>query len=646
MEFNRTLSTLEFDKMIEELTSRANTAQAREQIRKLTPYLEENELLRNLRETDQAREMLDKIGLPPIPVMEHVEEYLEKAVKGDLVTPQELESIGSFLTAIKRMDDYLERGKVHQLSIAYYNQDLTCMEDLRENIARCIRNGQVDDYATSVLKDIRRDLQLLETKIQDKAENLVRTQKSFMADSFIVKRSGHICVPVKKEYKSRIPGSVIDKSSTGATLFIEPQAIAKLTEEYDLLMIEEDCEVRKILYTLAGEIADSEETFRSNLKIIIKLDFMFAKGKLSADLQAVSPAVNTEGYIYLKQARHPMLDKESCVPLNIELGCLDKDTRRQGMVITGPNTGGKTVTMKTVGLLSLMAGCGLHVPCEEANISMQNQVLCDIGDGQNISDNLSTFSSHIQNVINILQKATRESLVLLDELGSGTDPAEGMGIAIAILEKLRQNGCLFLVTTHYPEVKTYALGHPEIQNARMAFDRENLRPLYRLEMGKTGDSCALYIARRLGLPDDMIRLAAKEAYGEVNEEMMKELRGGTGEEITLKKLPAPHIRKKQEKTVLQIPVSPFERGDSVAVMPEGKIGIVVKPADRNGNVYVQIQKERVLISHKRLKLKVSAKELYPEDYDFSIIFDTVENRKARHQMDKKHQEGLTIEWME
>lgn len=652
---DRNYHILEFDRILELLAQNANTVEAREQIGGLKPYQEERELRRSLRETTQAREMLDLLGTPPLPRMERTREYVDKAVRGELLLPEELEELGAFLSAVGRLYGYLERGKEHQLSIAYYNENLAVMDELREELLRSIRGGRVDDFASPYLKDIRRELTRLEGRMQEKAENVLRTQKSAMADSYVVRRGGRICLPVKREYKARVPGSVIDKSSTGATLFIEPQAVARLGEEWEVKKLEEDCEERRILYTLAGLVAEQESGLRGNLDIIVRLDFMFAKGKLSAQMDAVCPEINTEGRLRLSQARHPFLRREDCVPLDMELGQTCGGVKKRGIVITGPNTGGKTVAIKTAGLFCLMAGAGLHVPCRGAELSMFNGVLCDIGDGQNIEDNLSTFSAHISNVMKILQRITEESLVILDELGSGTDPAEGMGIAVAILERLRESGCLFLVTTHYPEVKTYALQKPEILSARMAFDRLDLKPLYRLEMGKTGNSCALYIAKRLGMPADMLALAAKEAYGEIGAELRRELEldGDTGENVNgrdaslrFREKPSPEalprIRKIEAHAVAREGAGGFVRGDSVTVLPEGSIGIVAEPADRQGFVLVQIKKEKLRVNYKRLKLKVAAKELYPEDYDFSIVFDTVEDRKARHRMSKKHQEGLEI----
>ncbi|MDL2302414.1 DNA mismatch repair protein MutS [Lachnospiraceae bacterium OttesenSCG-928-D06] len=645
---------LEFDKIKLKLQEKANTLQGKKMVAELEPYMNENELRRNLRDTTQAREMLDLIGTPPIPLMERVEEHLNKAVKGDMLLTEELEELGSFLTAVKRMHDYLERGKAHEISLAYYNENLVALNELSKEIERSIRNGKVDDYASGELKDIRNRIKHLETKIQEKAEQMLRTQKNYLADNFVVKRGGHICIPVKKEYKSRVPGNVIDKSKTGSTLFIEPQGVVALSQELELFLIEEDCEVRKILYTLSCMVAEEEVVLREDLKIIIKLDFVFAKGKLSLDMQACSPSINTNNEIVLKAARHPMLDPKDCVPLDIVLGKKDSEGKeaslgvaKRGLVITGPNTGGKTVAMKTVGLFSLMACSGLHLPCQFADISMQNQVLCDIGDGQNISDNLSTFSAHICNVVEILKAVTKESLVIMDELGSGTDPTEGMGIAISILEELRKSGCLFLATTHYPEVKTYAGRHEEIQSASMAFDRVNLKPLYKLELGRSGESCALYIAKRLGLPDAMLAVAAKEAYGDSNKEMFEEMLKEIGVEknsgSTLEKVWVKNIQKTPKKVIPKDNVSSLKRGDSVLVTPTEQIGIVVKPADDQGEVWVQIKKEKVKVNHKRLKLLVKAQELYPEDYDFSIIFDSVENRKNRHKMGKAHQENLIIE---
>lgn len=603
----------------------------------MQPILSETDLRKQLRDTTQARAMLELSGTPPIPAMEHVEEYLQKAVKGNMLMPEQLEEIGMFLSAVRRLKSYLQRGEEGRISLAFYNRNLIFPEELQGEIERCIRSGRVDDHASAYLKDIRKQIQFLEEKVSERAERALKTNRQYLNDSFVVKRNGRFCIPVKKECRSLVPGTVVEQSSTGATLFIEPETVANLREDLEIYRIEEDAEERKILYTITNMTAEREAELMEDIRVIEKLDFIFAKGKLSLEMDGTEPKINLEQYMELKGARHPMLDKASCVPLDFQIG---KGIR--GVIITGPNTGGKTVAIKTVALMSAMACSGLHVPCNEADICMQNQILCDIGDGQNISDNLSTFSAHIKNVLDILKRVRPESLVIMDELGSGTDPQEGMGIAISILEELRKSGALFLVTTHYPEVKEYADRYEEVQNARMEFDRDSLRPLYRLRVGEAGESCALYIAKRLGFPDGMLAAAAREAYGDKSSAFIQSM------EIQehgrkLEKIHVPRIKRAVEIKDSMETVRKFSRGDSVSILPDGKIGIVVKPADKNGSVLVQFRNEKQLISHKRLRLKVAAAELYPEDYDFSIIFDTVEIRKARHQMTKHHMEGLEIE---
>ncbi len=387
-------------------------------------------------------------------------------------------------------------------------------------------------------------------------------------------------------------------------------------------------------------VDDCSNEINLNIDAMETLDFIFAKAKLSSHMNAVPAVMNQHRTIDIVGGRHPLLCQSECVPLNFAIG---NETR--GVVITGPNTGGKTVALKTVGLISLMAQSALHVPCEKANICMNNAILCDIGDGQSITENLSTFSAHITNIIQILNQTTEESLVLLDELGSGTDPAEGMGIAIAILEELSMKNCLFLATTHYPEVKEYAENKQGLINAKMEFDRESLKPLYKLQIGEAGESCALYIAKRLGLPARMLETAYREAYCNTKKEKSKlDINTSFIDENSenpipqnLNKLEKVAHKKEQNSRAMS-----FNIGDSVFVYPNKVIGIVCQKANAKGEVGVQIQKNKMLINHKRLKLNVPASELYPEDYDFSILFDTVANRKARHKMEKGHQPNLEV----
>ena len=438
-----------------------------------------------------------------------IKEILSIAEKGDCLTAYQLERVERVLVVIKRLKDYLSRGKIYQNSLAYYDENLDAVSELGQEISSKIRNGAVDDYASKELEQIRKKIIKCEEGMKQKAEQILRSNKKCMADNYCTFRNGRICLPVKKEYKLKISGCVVDTSSTGSTLFIEPAGVAKYYEELQLLKISEENEVYSILYTLSAFVLASAPTLYEDLTMIEKLDFIFSKGKLSIDMDAVEPTINTERRIKLVEARHPLMDKAIAVPLQFEVG-----ENVRGIIITGPNTGGKTVAIKTVMLNCIMAQCGLHVTCKQANICMNGSYLCDIGDGQNLSENLSTFSAHITNVLEVLREANKDSFVIMDELGSGTDPTEGMGIAIAILEELRKSGAIFLVTTHYPEVKEYAAKAEDIVNARMAFDKETLRPTYQMIIGEAGESCAFYIADRLGMPGEMLKVAIRAAYGE------------------------------------------------------------------------------------------------------------------------------------
>ena len=620
---------LEFDKIRGKWQEFAVTEKAKEMIGEAVPILSDRELAFRLRETTEAKELLEKCGNPPLVSLTGMEENLMIASKGDCLAAWQLSLVKGSLVAVKRLKDYLESGKAYDNSLAYYEENLNDLGDLRREIEESVYHDEVADSASSWLFDIRRSIARAEEKLREKAEQIIRLNKECMSDSFCTFRNGHLCVPVKKEWKAKVPGTVIDKSATGSTLFIESAALQAWFEELSQLKIEEEDEVRRILYTLTVRVDSFAAEIQQNTKTMEKLDFAFSKGKLSLEYECTLPKILDERKIRLSDARHPLLDRKLCVPLNFEIG---GDVR--GIVITGPNTGGKTVAIKTVALCCMMAQCGLHVPCREAEICMCSNFLCDIGDGQNMSENLSTFSAHITNVLDILKKVNRESLVIMDELGSGTDPQEGMGIAVAILEELKKSGALFLVTTHYPEIKSYAEKEEGIVNARMTFDAESLKPMYQMVIGEAGKSCALYIAKRLGMPASMLRRAAEAAYGGKAE--FTELLDGS--EDTLKKVSSGRvIRNRQKKIKKEIP---YKRGDSVMVLPDKKIGIVCQEADEKGVLRVQMPGKKIYINYKRVKLLVSANELYPEDYDFSTIFDTVENRKLRHDMERKYVEGV------
>lgn len=621
-----TEQVLEFNRIKEKLAEFACTEKGKEECLHLKPYLAEREVLVKLRETTEAKRMITLCGNPPLTALKGIGEWILIAKKGGCLTPQQLEETAMVLTAVRRMKEYLNRCMQYEIGLAYYGENLDSLDEIYTSISEKIRNARVDDFASKQLKSIREAIERINEKMHEKAEAIMRANKESISDSFCTVRNGHLCIPVKKEYKYRIRGTVIEKSATGNTVFIEPDSVAKLYGEQQEMQIEEENEERRILYTLTALLSDKEAVIVQNNQTIEKLDFLFAKAKLSIELDGIEPVVHTKRRIWIQEGRHPFLDRAKAVPLDFQMG-----NGINGVIITGPNTGGKTVAIKTVALLCLMAQCGLHVSCKQAEITINNQILCDIGDGQNLSENLSTFSAHISNVMEILRKIDRESLAVIDELGSGTDPAEGMGIAIAVLEELKNSGALFLVTTHYPEIKEYAEKEEGMINARMTFDRESLCPLYQMVIGESGESCAFFIAARLGMSEKMLYRAACAAYGELAYQKLD----GLSMEKEIKREHSARIQKKKsnggQKKALE-----FQLGDSVMVLPDQKIGIVCQTANEKGVLRVQMKGKKIWINYKRVRLHVAASELYPEDYDFSVLFDSVEKRKALHQMERKY----------
>lgn len=648
---NRAKEILEFGKILEKLSECAVSEIVKAQCLNIEMILNEKILKDKIKETTEARKIIDSLGTPPISSMQDLEKIIKEAEIGSMLEPEMLIQVASFSKGTRQMKRYLERAEYLDLELAFYGRGFYIMEELEEEIDRSIRNNEVVSEASSTLKNIRRNIELKRDGIKAKLEHIIKAKREYLADTYIMNRSGHYVIAVKKEYKNQIPGQCIDTSRTGSTLFIEPSVLSKVQDELALLEIEESNEVRRILYTLTNDVVAYLSEMKSNMEMMQVLDFAFAKGKLSLSMKARAAEMTTQRHILIKQGRHPLLLSNKCVPLDFEMG--KKET---GIVITGPNTGGKTVALKTIGLLSMMAQCGLHVPVGEGSIfTMHNQILCDIGDGQSIEESLSTFSAHIKAITEILKLATDESLVLLDELGSGTDPKEGMGIAIAILEALRQKSSLFVATTHYPEVKTYALETSGLQNACMQFDKETLMPLYTLKIGEVGESCALYIAEKLGFPMPLLEIArsyvidtsnqvTKEHTLENSKQSLERYRKESHSKQDVRDIKerkkkesssaAPKLIHEKQKSLTN-KKSTFNIGDSVLVFPQKEKGIVFATETKEGAVGVQIKGRKRWVNVKRLKLLVAASELYPEDYDFSIIFDSVANRKAKNAMKRK-----------
>ena len=500
---------LEYYKIINMLTDKASSSMGKEICRKLEPSTDIDEIRHMQTQTRDALTRLFQKGNISFGSVKDVRGSLKRLEIGSSLGIGELLAICSLLENTNRVKAYSrsERGDSLPDSLDGMFEALEPLTPLTTEIRRCILSeDEISDDASSNLRQIRRNMKITGDRIHTQLSSLVNgSARNYLQDSVITMRNGRYCIPVKAEYKGQVPGMVHDQSSTGSTLFIEPMAIVKLNNEIRELELEEQKEIEVILSTLSQQTAEQTDSIRADLNIMVQLDVIFARASLAMDMNATEPIFNDEGRIRLKQARHPLIDKKKAVPIDIRLGD-DFDL----LVITGPNTGGKTVSLKTVGLLTLMGQSGLHIPTlDRSELALFEEVYADIGDEQSIEQSLSTFSSHMTNVVSFLKKANRHSLVLFDELGAGTDPTEGAALAIAILSHLHEQGIRTMATTHYSELKVYALSTSGVENACCEFDVETLRPTYRLLIGIPGKSNAFAISKRLGL-QEYILSAAKE----------------------------------------------------------------------------------------------------------------------------------------
>lgn len=512
----KVLRVLEYNKIIDMLTDRATSDPGRAVCKALTPSCDLDKINQAQEETKDALSRLFKKGSTSFGGNKDLGFSIKSLEIGSSLSVVELLKIASLLENTARIKSYGRNDKEEapRDSLDDYFDGLEPLTPLSSEIRRCILSeDEISDDASSNLKHIRRSMASTNDKIHSQLNSMVNgSYRTYLQDAVITMRNNRYCIPVKAEHKGQVPGMVHDQSSTGSTLFIEPAAIVSLNNQLKELEIKEKEEIEVILATLSAQASEHTDTLTENQRLMTHLDFVFAKASLAMDLNATKPLFNTDHYIHIRKGRHPLLDKKKVVPIDIHLG-KDFDL----LIITGPNTGGKTVSLKTVGLFTLMGQAGLHIPAlDRSELSIFTEVYADIGDEQSIEQSLSTFSSHMTSIVSILAHADENSLCLFDELGAGTDPTEGAALAIAILNHLHSRGIRTMATTHYSEIKVYALSTPFVENACCEFDVETLRPTYRLLIGIPGKSNAFAISSKLGLPDEIIE-AAKEQISEENE---------------------------------------------------------------------------------------------------------------------------------
>ena len=521
----KALKTLEFDKIIHILTAHAASEGAKEMCRKLVPYDNINDVERAQRETADALRRVYRKGSVSFGGIRDIRGSLKRLEIGGILGMGELLQIMSLLETAGKIRQYGQReaDDTSRDSLDESFEFLDPVPTLASEIRRCIlADDEMADDASSALLQIRRSMRQMNDKVHNTLNSMVNgSARSYLQDPVVTMRDGRYCLPVKAEHRSQVPGMIHDQSSTGSTLFIEPMAVIKLNNDFKELLMKEQQEIEKILSVLSEKAAAVTEILTEDYRILTALDFIFARAMMAKDMKATRPIFNTDRQIHIKDGRHPLLDPKKAVPITVRLGD-DFDL----LIITGPNTGGKTVSLKTVGLFTLMGQAGLHIPAfEGSRLAVFDQVYADIGDEQSIEQSLSTFSSHMTTIVSILKEVTLNSLVLFDELGAGTDPTEGAALATAILDHLHRQGIRAMATTHYSELKVYALATEGVENACCEFDVESLRPTYRLLIGIPGKSNAFAISSRLGLEDFLIEDAKKRinAQDVSSEDMMAEL---------------------------------------------------------------------------------------------------------------------------
>ncbi len=503
---NKHFKTLELDKILEMLCNKASIEESKDIIRKITPSFELSEVEYLLKQTDDAYRLVSFFKSPSFGRVKNVKFAVRRADSGGVLSMRELLDIAEVLRvsrSLKEWRDHCEGCKAETLDSLF--ETLYINKYIEERITNSIKSDdEMSDSASQRLAEIRRKIRANGQSVRDKLDSMIRSSSSkYLQENIVTQRDGRFVVPVKAEYRSEVAGLVHDTSASGATLFIEPMAVVELNNEIRVLRSKEQEEIERILAELSAEVSEFGERIIISYDNILSLDVVFAKAGLGVDMKASMPKINDRGVLYLKNARHPLLNQKKAVPITVSLG-IDYDT----LVITGPNTGGKTVTLKTIGLFTLMAMCGMMLPASDGSeICVFDNVLADIGDEQSIEQSFSTFSGHMTNIISILDTATCNSLVLIDELGAGTDPVEGAALATAILMKLKACRVKTAATTHYAELKSYAIETYRVCNACCEFDVETLKPTYRLIIGAPGRSNAFAISSKLGLSDDIINTA-------------------------------------------------------------------------------------------------------------------------------------------
>ncbi|NFD28617.1 endonuclease MutS2 [Clostridium botulinum] len=589
-------------------------------IDKLEPSSNIKIVNQRLDETSEGRRLLDVSYNIPLEGIFNILPLIQKIEKGASLEPTDLTMMSNFLRGCRKVKLFIKDKEGYAPTLSAYGENICDLSYIEEEINRSIRGSVVDSNASKELKKIRRNIDICESRIKEKLDKFLRNSenKEYIQEFFISQRDGKHTIAIKAAHKNKVQGTIVETSSKGTTVFMEPNVISKHTSELAVLKAEESVEEYKILATLTEMLFERIKDLKMNVDVISEYDMIWAKAKYSKVINGIKPKLNDYGYIKIIKGKYPLI-KDS-IPLDFEIG---KDYR--GLIITGPNAGGKTIVLKTIGLLTLAIQSGFHIEAEEGTeFSVFKKLFVDIGDNQSVENALSTFSSHVKNLAEIIRESTKSTLLLFDEIGSGTEPNEGSALAIAILEELYHKGSITISTTHYGEIKNFSKEHPDFENAAMEFEKETLEPLYRLSIGKVGDSNALYISKKMGLYDSIIDRARK--YMDT-----KSYNYNLIEDSKI-------IKNKELQT--EEDFYEYSVGDKIILLENNESAIVYKERDRLNNVTILYNKEFIDVNYKRIKLELKASELYPEGYDLNQLFISHKERKLEKDIKRGSKKAL------
>lgn len=608
-----TLNKLQFDKVKMEVQARAIGNYSKIRIEELLPQTDLATVAIWQQETQEARTILDSNQHVPFMGLIRINSLMEQVKKGLVLSPSDLIEYADFLRSSRMINTFFEKNQYQTPLLYQYSKSLPSLLEIEEEIYQTIQHHKVADAASKNLRKVRKQIRENEKEIQEKLTKFLNhsSNKDMIQDRMIVQKDEHYTIPIKASYKNKVVGNIIEQSNKGTTVFVEPITVAKSNERLILLKAEEVAEEYQILAELTGYLAEKESIIEFIMETITAFDIIFARAKYSREVNGITPEVNKSEIIQIKKGIHPFLPT-GAVPLDFTLG-----EECRGLVITGANAGGKTVVLKTVGLLTIMTMFGLQIPVQEGTtIAVFDKVFVDIGDQQSMENALSTFSGHMDNIASILNKTKRHTLVLLDEIGSGTEPNEGAALAIAIMEALYAKGALVVTTTHYGEIKRFAEEHEDFIPAAMEFDRETLTPKFILHLGESGESQALWIAKKVHMDSALIK-QAKEYMDNKNYHTQKKI----------------FIKSEDRSPIVKREKTTFKKGDRVKLTENQQTGLVYED-DGSDNIVVYCAKERIEVPRYRLQLLTGAEELYPEGYDIDSLFTDYHTRKMTRDLNR------------